>query len=153
MNNFQWTSDGNVTLPLIDFNRLNEWLIDVAHTYGKIVGDLNYILCNDDKILKINRQFLNHDYYTDIITFDRSSRGIVRGDIYISVDTVADNAAEHNESYNIELMRVIVHGLLHLCGINDKAPGEREKMEQEENKALACIEKYINFSNSELTIS
>ena len=124
-----------------DFNqsRVADWIIKVAEAHNKKVGTLNYIFTDDDNILNVNRQFLQHDYYTDIITFDYSKRGVISGDMYISVDTVKSNSELQNVDYGQELMRVIIHGVLHLCGINDKAPGEREIMEAHENEALALL--------------
>jgi len=101
---------------------------------------LNYIFCDDEEILRVNRQFLDHDYYTDIITFDDCIGRMLRGDMFISLDTVRSNAEGLGVSYDSELRRVIVHGILHLCGINDKGPGEREIMEAAENDALALLE-------------
>ena len=143
MNSYQWTVAGTAKLPTLDYDILESWLKGVAQSHDKLVGDLNYIFCDDEEILRVNRHFLNHDYYTDIITFDRSSRGIVRGDMYISLDTVKSNAEEREGSYEDELKRVIVHGLLHLCGINDKGPGERAIMEQHENEALRALSKKV----------
>ena len=136
MKDFQWIGEEPTVLPDLDFDRVGEWLVEVARRHGRLVGDINYIFCDDEKILQVNREFLNHDYFTDIITFDRSTRGIVRGDVYLSLDTVRTNAEKFAQPYGRELMRVIVHGMLHLCGINDKGPGEREIMEREENEAL-----------------
>lgn len=130
----------NVLMPDIDTERLSYWLDQVAQNHGRILGSLVYIFCDDEKILEVNRQFLNHDYYTDIITFDYCRGKLVRGDMYISLDTVRTNAEGLQCSYDVELKRVIVHGLLHLCGINDKAPGEREIMEMHENQALKLLE-------------
>ena len=129
----------NVSMPEIDTEQLACWLEQVTKAHDRILGPLVYIFCNDEKILEVNRQFLNHDYYTDIITFDYCRGKLVRGDMYISLDTVRTNAEGLNCSYDSELKRVIVHGLLHLCGINDKAPGEREIMEAHENQALAML--------------
>ncbi len=141
MNSFQWTVAGTTAdLPALNYGRLETWLEAVARSHGKLVGDLNYIFCDDEEILRVNRQFLDHDYYTDIITFDRTGRGVVRGDMYISLDTVKSNSEERNGDYDEELNRVIVHGLLHLCGINDKGPGEREIMESHEDDALRMLE-------------
>lgn len=130
----------NVSMPEIDTERLACWLEQVAKAHDRILGSLVYIFCDDEKILEVNRQFLNHDYYTDIITFDYCRGKLVRGDMYISLDTVHSNAEGLNCSYDSELKRVIVHGLLHLCGINDKAPGEREIMEAHENQALMMLD-------------
>lgn len=134
----QWTTDG-VALPQIDTVLAARWLDRVAKAHNRILGPLTYIFCNDDKIIEVNRQFLSHDYYTDIITFDYTHGRRVSGDMFISLDTVRTNAELVGTTYTSELQRVIVHGLLHLCGINDKGPGEREIMEQHENQALDIL--------------
>ncbi|MGM9865579.1 MAG: rRNA maturation RNase YbeY [Muribaculaceae bacterium] len=128
-------------MPELDEQRLALWLQNVAEAHNRILDGLGYIFCDDETILDVNRQFLNHDYYTDIITFDYCRGRMVRGDMYISLDTVATNAEAVGEPYHRELLRVIVHGVLHLCGINDKGPGEREIMEAHENDALAMWDK------------
>ena len=97
--------------------------------------------CDDEKILEVNQQYLNHDYYTDIITFDYTEGNVLGGDLFISLDTVRTNAEQRQISYREELDRVIIHGILHLCGINDKGPGERQLMEAAENKALNLRDK------------
>lgn len=135
---FQWLADG-VELPRLDYALLARWIEDVAGLHGKILGPLTYIFCDDEKILRVNRQFLNHDYYTDIITFDYTRGRRISGDMYISLDTVRTNAEDIGAEYTAELQRVIIHGILHLCGIDDKGPGEREIMEYNENKALAIL--------------
>ena len=126
----------NVEKPVLDWNKVEQWIVEVAQRLGRRVGALTYIFCDDERILEVNRQFLNHDYYTDIITFDNTTGRLIRGDMFISLDTVATNAEAVEATYNEELMRVIIHGVLHLCGINDKGPGEREIMEAHENEAL-----------------
>ncbi len=135
----QWLTDG-VDLPAIDFERVATWLVHVAAAHRCILGPLTYIFCNDEKILEVNRQFLNHDYFTDIITFDYTHGRRVSGDMFISLDTVATNAELVGSDYFVELHRVIVHGLLHLCGIDDKGPGQREIMEHFENEALQMLQ-------------
>lgn len=135
---FQWICEG-VEKPEIDFEKIEKWIERVAKSHGRIVGPLTYIFCNDEKILEVNRQFLNHDYFTDIITFDYSRGKLISGDMFISLDTVLSNSELVNATYLDELHRVIIHGVLHLCGINDKGPGEREIMEREENCALAIL--------------
>lgn len=130
----------NVPMPELDFDRLRSWIQDVATSQGFGVGRLNYLFCDDPYILETNRKFLNHDYFTDIITFDYTRRDRIGGDMVISLDTVASNAEEVGETYHRELLRVIIHGVLHLCGINDKGPGEREIMEANENAALALLD-------------
>lgn len=131
-----WQSEG-VDMPDLDFDRVERWLTEVGRRHGRILDQLGYVFCNDDRILDVNRQFLNHDYYTDIITFDYCRGRMLRGDMYISLDTVATNADGVGADYGEELLRVIVHGVLHLCGIDDKAPGARAIMESHENDALA----------------
>ena len=124
-------------LPAVRQEAVREWVRTVARSYGKKVGDISYIFCSDEKILAVNREFLQHDYYTDIITFDYTSGEKIAGDLFISLDTVRTNAEKFGQPYNEELHRTIIHGILHLCGINDKLPGEREIMEAAENAALA----------------
>lgn len=135
-------------MPKIRRRDTSAWIKRVAATYGKKVGDIGYEFCNDERILEVNRQFLQHDYYTDIITFDycddfaaMGKTNTIAGDIVISLDTVRSNAEEQHTTYDQELHRVIIHGILHLCGINDKGPGEREIMEAAENAALAMLDK------------
>ena len=111
----------------------------VAASYGRKVGDIGYMFVDDEKILEVNREYLGHDYYTDIITFDYDEDDVINGDLVISLDTVRTNAEKFGKTYDEELHRVIIHGILHLCGINDKGPGEREIMEAAENKALAML--------------
>lgn len=127
----------NAAMPEISQRDTTAWVRAVAATYGKRVGEVAYIFCDDEKILEVNRQYLQHDYYTDIITFDYCEGSVVSGDLFISLDTVRSNAELFQKDYDEELHRVIIHGILHLCGINDKGPGEREVMEAEEDKALA----------------
>ena len=123
-------------MPAIKKRETTAWIKAVADTYGKKVGEIEYIFCSYEKILEVNRQYLQHDYYTDIITFDYCEGKKLSGDLFISLDTVRTNAEQFNAPYETELYRVIIHGILHLCGINDKGPGEREIMEAAENKAL-----------------
>ncbi|MDE7403405.1 MAG: rRNA maturation RNase YbeY [Muribaculaceae bacterium] len=125
-----------VPLPTLDFNRVKDWIIRVAESHGFSTGRLSYLFVGDAEILEANRKHLNHDFYTDIITFDYTHRNRIAGDMIISLDTVRSNAEQLEQSYEVELLRVIIHGVLHLCGINDKGPGEREIMEDNENAAL-----------------
>ncbi|MDE6525751.1 MAG: rRNA maturation RNase YbeY, partial [Muribaculaceae bacterium] len=131
---FQWIVSG-VERPKLDYQQLEQWIAQVAQAHNRSVHSLNYIFCDDEEILRVNRQYLNHDYYTDIITFDNCLGSLLRGDLYISLDTVRSNAEGLGVGYERELLRVIIHGVLHLCGINDKGPGEREIMEANENEA------------------
>jgi probable rRNA maturation factor len=137
-----------MTIPTIQFNflepislkdrtRLRQFLVSLFKKEGKKLGALQYIFCSDDYLLDINRQYLNHDYYTDIITFDLSEKGHpINAEIYISVDRVQDNAREYGSSIKKELHRVIFHGALHLCGYKDKTPAQEKEMRQMEEKYL-----------------
>ena len=129
----------DIDLPQFSNEAVSRWIEAVARTFDKSVGTLAYIFCNDEKILEVNREFLQHDYYTDIITFDYSSRRRIAGDMFISLDTVRSNAEMLGKRYEEELLRVVIHGVLHLVGINDKGPGEREIMEHHEDEALAML--------------
>lgn len=133
----------NVKMPKIRRRDTSNWVKRVAAGYGKRVGDIAYIFCDDEEILRVNREFLQHDYYTDIITFDYNEDDVIGGDLFISLDTVRSNAELFGKTYEEELHRVIIHGILHLCGIDDKGPGEREVMEAEENKALSLRESLL----------
>ena len=130
-----------IRMPKIRKRETTAWIKTVAASYGLKVGDIGYMFVDDEKILEVNREYLGHDYYTDIITFDYDETDTINGDIVLSLDTVRTNAVKFGKSYEEELYRVIIHGILHLCGINDKGPGEREIMEAAENKALAILKK------------
>lgn len=138
MTEISYTTDG-VEMPSFDTQRIENWIVSVARSFGKTVGAVTYIFCNDEKILEVNRKYINHDYYTDIITFDYSRPMRISGDVFISLDTVRSNAILLGKTYDNELMRVIIHGILHLCGVDDKGPGEREIMERHEDEALALL--------------
>ncbi|MCD7901184.1 MAG: rRNA maturation RNase YbeY [Bacteroides sp.] len=133
-----------VQMPPVSKKKITAWIKTVAESYQKKVGEIAYIFCSDEKILEVNRTYLQHDYYTDIITFDYTQGNKIGGDLFISLDTVAINAELFQTNYEKELHRVIIHGILHLCGINDKGPGEREIMEAAENKALKVLDE-ISF--------
>ncbi|OFQ17604.1 rRNA maturation factor [Prevotella sp. HMSC073D09] len=130
-----YNADG-VKMPKFKRKDTTAWIKAVAQSYGKKVGEVGYMFVNDEKILEINNEYLGHDYYTDVITFDYDEDDVVNGDIVISLDTVRTNAELFDKAFEDELYRVIIHGILHLCGLNDKGPGEREIMEKAENKAL-----------------
>ncbi|MCM1517376.1 MAG: rRNA maturation RNase YbeY [Pseudoflavonifractor sp.] len=134
-----WNCEG-VAMPAIDTDLYERWIAAVVAAHDRICGPLVYRFCDDEEILRVNRQFLNHDYYTDIITFDYSRGRLVSGDMVISLETVASNADAAGATYARELARVIIHGVLHLCGINDKGPGEREVMEAHEDAALSMLD-------------
>ncbi len=133
-----YQTDG-IKMPVIKKRETTAWIKTVASSYEKKVGEIAYIFCSDEKILEVNKEYLQHDYYTDIITFDYCDDNIISGDIFISLDTVKSNSEQFKTTYEEELHRTIIHGILHLCGINDKGEGEREIMEAAENKALALL--------------
>lgn len=128
-----------VKFPPVKKRATTAWIKQVAARHGKKTGDISYIFCSDEKILAVNREYLQHDYYTDIITFDYTEGDTISGDLFISLDTVRTNSEQFGTTYEDELRRTIIHGVLHLCGINDKGPGEREIMEKNENEALALL--------------
>lgn len=131
-----------VEMPALIATRGKElaiWLRKVAASYAYGVGDLTYILCDDEKILEVNSQFLGHDYYTDVITFDYTTPSRVSGDIYISLETVASNAIVAEVTAEEELLRILVHGLLHLTGQGDKTPETKVEMTRKENLALSIL--------------
>ena len=126
----------NILMPAIDFPKVEQWIKSTAAQYGYSVGELNYIFCDDEKILAVNREFLQHDYYTDVITFDYTTHTRVNGDIYISLDTVATNAEQVGVPFLHELHRIIIHSLLHLTGQADKTPETKAQMTAKEEAAL-----------------
>lgn len=128
-----------VRMPAIKKRAVNGWIKAVAASYNRRVGDIGYMFVNDERILQVNNEYLGHNYYTDVITFDYDEGDIVSGDIVISLDTVQSNAQLFGKTYEEEFYRVLIHGILHLCGINDKGPGERQVMEAAENRALALL--------------
>jgi metalloprotein, YbeY/UPF0054 family len=136
----------NVKLQNFPKRKISQWIKVIAEKFDKRVGEISYIFCSDSKILEVNIEYLKHDYYTDIITFDYSDNDIITGDIFISVETVRSNAEKYEEKYDKELYRVIIHGILHLCGIDDKAPGARDIMEKHENDALEIFD-YLRLKN------
>ena len=126
-------------MPYINETAVSAWVRQVAASYNKVIGDINYIFVDDENILDINRRFIGHDYYTDHIGFDYSSGNALSGDIYISLDTVKTNAELYGVKLEEELRRIIIHGLLHLCGLRDKTDEERSQMQQAEDKALSHL--------------
>lgn len=124
-------------------NALKRWISDCIFLENKKPGDINVIFCSDDHLLEMNRTHLNHDYYTDIITFDFSQGHTVSGDLYISFDRVKDNANENGAPLQNETSRVIIHGVMHLCGYKDKLKKDIALMRQKEEKCLSKIQNYI----------
>ncbi|MDR2680402.1 MAG: rRNA maturation RNase YbeY [Tannerella sp.] len=129
----------DIKMPCFPKRKISLWIKRIAEKHRKRVGEVSYIFCSDSKIMEINKSYLNHDYYTDIITFDYTENDLISGDIFISVDTVRSNAAKYGVVFDNELFRVIIHGILHLCGIDDKAPGARIIMEKHEDDALRIL--------------
>ena len=125
-----YNTDG-VKMPSIKKRENTAWVKAVAASYGKRVGEIAYIFVDDEKILEVNRQYLGHDYYTDIITFDYCEGDVISGDLFISLDTVRTNAERVGATYEEELHRVIIHGILHLCGINDTFPSSVHQTKRE----------------------
>ena len=126
----------NTDMPLLDQRLLGRWIRAVAAEYGFAVGNINYIFCSDERELEVNRQFLGHDYYTDIITFDYSTPSTLNGDIFISLDTVRSNAEQLQLAFDDELHRILIHGVLHLTGQGDKTPETKIEMTRKEDLAL-----------------
>ena len=124
-------------MPALDKRKVTRWIRAVAADYNFAVGNINYIFCSDDRELEVNRQFLGHDYYTDVITFDYTSGKTLNGDIFISLDTVRSNAEMVGAPFEEELRRIIIHGILHLTGQGDKTPETKAQMTEKEEKALA----------------
>ena len=123
-------------MPSLNERRINSWIRSVAAEYGFSVGNITYIFCSDERELAVNREFLGHDYYTDVITFDYSTASTLNGDIFISLDTVRSNAEMVGVRFEDELMRILIHGVLHLTGQGDKTPETKAQMTEKEEKAL-----------------
>ena len=132
-------SDEDVEEPRLRKKLVRSWIEEVARSYNRKVGELCYQFCGDERILQTNQDFLDHDYYTDIITFDESEGDRIAGDMLISLDTVRSNAEQLGTDYAEELHRVIIHGVLHLCGLNDKTDEDEERMRQAEESALSLL--------------
>ena len=125
--------------PSVNKTQISFWLSSCIDDLGYNLGELSIIFCSDEYLIDINKRHLNHDYYTDIITFNYNIEKNLNGDLFISVDRVKDNASAFNENFNMELFRVIIHGILHLCGFNDKTTKEQKEMRQKENNYLRLI--------------
>ena len=134
----------DIKFTLTDKLLLKKWIKEVVSSYGNRVGDINVILCDDPSILEINNQFLGHDYYTDIITFDYTEGDTINGELYISIDTVRANAEEYNQDFPDELHRVIIHGILHLCGLDDHCDEDIKEMRDAENLSLQKLSMLLN---------
>lgn len=128
-----------VTIPAFRRREVNAWIKDIAEVYGYEVGDITYQFCDNERILEINQKYLNHNYYTDIITFDQTRDGLLFADIVISVEMVTSNAEEYGEPFRREFLRVLIHGVLHLCGVDDQTEEQAKEMRQAEENALAML--------------
>ena len=128
----------NVNKPDIDYKETSKWLQEVIADNNKKIKEISIVFCNDDYLLELNKKYLNHNFYTDIITFDYSKNNNISGDLIISIDTVSYNAKKYNEEFNNELNRVIIHGILHLLGFDDKTEEQKIIIKEKENY-------YLNF--------
>lgn len=129
----------DIDFPKVDKRQVKQWVNKVVEHHTKQVGEITYIFTSDRNILKVNQDFLKHDYYTDVITFDYCEEDTIAGDIYISLDTVKSNAEQFDQDYDRELHRVIIHGILHLIGFKDKSDEAAKEMRQQEDLALRIL--------------
>lgn len=132
----QFLNQSNTRRLPVSNRRLKKWIQFCVYSNGYKTGELSYIISSDDQVLEVNRSYLNHDYYTDIITFDYTNGDLISGDVFISIDRVKDNAVIHNESVVDEYLRVCIHGVLHLMGYKDKNKKDAAIMRQKENEAI-----------------
>ena len=139
----------DVEMPIFKKNRIKNWIKKIAGNYNKTIGDIAYIFCSRKKIFDLNKQYLNHNYITDILTFDYSIKNRISGDIFISIDTVRTNSKSLHTDYENELYRVMIHGILHLCGIKDNTTEDQIQMRNSENKAL----EYLSDLQNSLSLS
>jgi probable rRNA maturation factor len=132
MINFNYESD----FVLDDESKYEEWIENVIVSENKILGEISYIFCDDEYLHNINLQYLNHDTLTDIISFDYTENNIVSGDVFISIERVKDNANDFNVSFEEELKRVVIHGVLHYCGYKDKTKRDEALMRAKEEEKI-----------------
>lgn len=132
MINFHYETE----FSLEDAENYTNWIINIIKSEKAVLGDLSYIFCSDNYLLKLNQKYLKHNSFTDIITFDYSEQKIISGEIYISIDRVRDNAVKFKEDFNRELLRVMAHGILHLLGYKDKSKNEKEEMSTKEDEKI-----------------
>ncbi len=126
-------------MPAFDSRRVQQWIRAVAADYGFNVGDITFVFCTDEEELTVNRQFLQHDFYTDVITFDYTCHSVLSGDIFVSLDMIRNNSEQLGTVFVDELMRIMIHGVLHLTGQGDKTPESKAQMTQKEDLALAKL--------------
>ena len=132
MINFHYETE----FSLEDAENYTNWIINIIKSEKAVLGNLSYIFCSDNYLLKLNQKYLKHNSFTDIITFDYSEQKIISGEIYISIDRVRDNAVKFKEDFNRELLRVMAHGVLHLLGYKDKGKNEKEEMSTKEDEKI-----------------
>lgn len=137
----------NIPAPQLNIPLISRWIHETAAVYHKKIGDIHFVFCDDEKILQVNRQYLEHDYFTDIITFDQSIGNKISGTLFISIDTVSTNAESLGNNFNDELNRVLIHGILHLCGQHDHTTEERAEMTRKENLALESLKGQNNSTD------
>ena len=128
-----------ITFDVNNKRKLNSWILSCVSVHNKSCGDINVIFCDDEYLLSVNNTYLNHDYYTDIITFDYSQKDMISGDLFISISRVKENANELNIEFITELYRVIVHGVLHLLGYKDKTKLEKDEMRAKEDEMILLM--------------
>ncbi|MDD2345293.1 MAG: rRNA maturation RNase YbeY [Bacteroidales bacterium] len=137
-NNIQFISQ-DVAFQLKQKRKIKKWLTDLINSHHKRVGEISIVFSNNDYVLEVNKQFLSHDFYTDIITFNYNEDDFISGDLIISIDMVRENAEKYEETFEHELHRVVVHGILHLLGLNDETKKEEAAMRIAENDALKML--------------
>ena len=129
----------NISFPKIKRREMTRWIKKSIEHFNRKTGNITYIFCSDEEILQINKRYLNHDYYTDIITFDYSDKDKISGDLFISLETVKTNSEKFKTDFIEELHRVMIHGILHLCGYDDKTPEKKKIMSAKEDEALHIL--------------
>jgi rRNA maturation RNase YbeY len=137
-NNIQFISQ-DVAFQLKQKRKIKKWLTDLINSHHKRVGEISIVFSNNDYVLEVNKQFLSHDFYTDIITFNYNEDDFISGDLIISIDMVRENAEKYEETFEHELHRVVVHGILHLLGLNDETKKKEAAMRIAENDALKML--------------
>lgn len=128
-------------IDFLDELKIENLILKIGEDHKKVIGDIFYSFVSDGEILKINQDFLKHDYFTDIITFDNSFVNIINGEIFISFDTVKSNSMKFGTEFSLEMYRVIIHGIMHLCGFKDSTEEEKKVMRQKENEYISYLEK------------
>jgi probable rRNA maturation factor len=139
-------SDKYPQLKITNKRILKSWVKNSVDSYDKVTGNINIIFLDDVELLEMNKRYLNHDFYTDVITFNYNEGNFISGDIYISVDRVADNARIHKTAFNDECLRVVIHGILHLLGLTDSSEKGKERMRSEESRLLVDVKATLIFS-------